>query len=363
MLGYGACLLTDPGTERNLALYMPYKIASVEGLMHGLYLLWWVEEKQMSPAVVATVLAAGDLALMGLELPTGWFADRYGHRASLRVGSVVQVAGMLWCWLGEGASGLLAASVLIALGDGFRSGADQALLYRTCLALSREEDFQKIEARAEAVALGALVVLVLLGGLLVHLGGFAVGWFAETMLCLVGFGIVGAMVEPPAHPNHAAPGSTADVTTLRLTSLVGSILPAALLGGAASVASFLAQTAGANSPAMVAVLVATLTAAEACGCALASRLPRAPAPTQVRLAALGGLILVIAAMKPATLPLVATALAFLLGVVHPLRAAAIQRLATDDIRARAASAASACDMAVSMLVLPLAGIWRSRRRL
>ena len=89
----------------------------------------------MSPAVVATVLAAGDLALMGLELPTGWFADRYGHRASLRVGSVIQVAGMLWCWLGEGVSGLIAASVLIALGDGFRSGADQALLYRTCLAL------------------------------------------------------------------------------------------------------------------------------------------------------------------------------------------------------------------------------------
>jgi MFS family permease len=333
--------------------------------MHGLYLLWWVEEKQMSPAVVATVLAAGDLALMGLELPTGWFADRYGHRASLRVGSVIQVAGMLWCWLGEGVSGLLAASLLIALGDGFRSGADQALLYRTCLALSREDDFQKIGARAEAVALGALVVLVLLGGLLVHLGGFAVGWFAETMLCLVGFGIAGAMVEPPAHPNRAAPGSTTDVTTLRFTSLAGAILPAALLGGAASVASFLAQTTGAYGPAMVTVLVASLTAAEACGCALASRLPRVStsAPAQIRLAALGALILAIAAMKPATLPLVATALAFLLGVLYPLRAAAIQRLATDDIRARAASAASACDMAVSTLVLPLAGIWRSRRRL
>ena len=111
--------------------------------MHGLYLLWWVQEKQMSPAIVATVLAAGDLALMGLELPTGWFADRFGHRASLIVGSFVQVMGMLWCWLGEGVSGLVTASVLVALGDGFRSGADQALLYRTCLALDREHDFQK----------------------------------------------------------------------------------------------------------------------------------------------------------------------------------------------------------------------------
>ena len=69
--------------------------------MHGLYLLWWVQEKQMSPAIVAAVLAADDLALMGLELPTGGFADRFGHRASLMAGSFVQVMGML-C---EGASG------------------------------------------------------------------------------------------------------------------------------------------------------------------------------------------------------------------------------------------------------------------
>ena len=110
----------------------------------------------MPPATVAAVLAAGDLALMGLELPTGWFADRYGHRASLIVGSFVQAIGMLWCWLGEGVSGLVTASVLVALGDGFRSGANQALLYRTCLALDREDDFQQVEAKSEAVALGSL---------------------------------------------------------------------------------------------------------------------------------------------------------------------------------------------------------------
>src|SRR5262245_13825538 len=129
--------------------------------MHGLYLLWWVQEKQMSPAVVAAILAAGDLALMCLELPTGWFADRWGHRASLIVGSSVQVLGMLCCWLGTGVPGLLTASVLVALGDGFRSGAEQALLYRTCLAIECEERFQRIEARSEAAALGTLVLLVL----------------------------------------------------------------------------------------------------------------------------------------------------------------------------------------------------------
>jgi len=65
---------------------------------------------------------------------------------------------------------------------------------------------------------------------------------------------------------------------------------------------------------------------------------------------------------PAILPLVALALAFVSGVARPLRAAAIQRLAADSLRARAASMASACDMAISTIVLPFAGLWRSRRR-
>ena len=331
--------------------------------MHGLYLLWWVQEKQMSPAIVAAVLAAGDLALMGLELPTGWFADRCGHRASLIIGSLVQVMGMLCCWLGEGVSGLVTASVLVALGDGFRSGAKQALLYRTCLALDREHDFQAIEARSEAVAQAVLVLLVLIGGVIVHTGGFAMGWLAETILCFFGLAIACAMVEPPVHLDRTlAYGSTNGAASPCYRSLVVFIVPAALLGGAASAASFLAQTRGANSIADVTVLVAALTAAEAVGCAVASRLPAGTARHQIQLAAFGSILLMSALATPVVLPLVALTLAFLVGVALPLRAAAIQRLAGDSIRARAASAASACDMAVSTIVLPLAGLWRSRRR-
>jgi MFS family permease len=331
--------------------------------MHGLYLLWWVQEKQMSPAIVAAVLAAGDLALMGFELPTGWFADRFGHRASLMVGSLVQLVGMPWCWLGEGVSGLIIANLLIALGDGFRSGADEALLYRTCLALDREDEFQQIEARTEAIALAALVLLVLLGGAIVHTGGFAIGWAAETMLCAVGLAIACAMVEPPAQPAQPGEaGAQTDSAAICYRSLAQAIMPAAVLGGAASALAFLAQTHGASSPATVTVLVATLTAVEAGGWAVASRLRPLAARDQIRLAVLGSILFVTAVIIPATLPLLVLALAFLAGVAQPLRAAAVQRLAADTVRARAASAASACDMAVSTILLPLAGVWRSRRR-
>jgi MFS family permease len=330
--------------------------------MHGLYLLWWVHEKQLPPAIVAAVLAAGDLAVMGLELPTGWLADRFGHRVSLMAGSLVQVAGMLWCWLGEGVPGLVVACVLVALGDAFRSGADQALLYRTCAALDRADDFQKIEARAEAAANAALVVLVLAGGLIVQSGGFALGWLAEAMLCGAGFAIACAMTEPPAHRDRSAGRErSSDGTAIRYRRLAAVIMPAALLGGAAAAASFLAQTTGTMGPAEVTILVAAQTTAEAAGNAMASRWATGRVLDQNHLATLGSILLLVAVVMPAALPFCAIALGLLLGLARPIRAAAIQRLAGDAIRARAASAASACDMAISTIVLPMAGMWRGRR--
>ena len=328
--------------------------------MHGLYLLWWVQEKEMSPALVAAILAAGDLALIGLELPTGWFADRFGHRASLIIGSLVQVLGMACCWLGDGVPGLLTASVLVALGDGFRSGADQALLYRSCLALDREHDFQKIEAKTGAFALLALVVLVLAGGVIVQNGGFMLGWIAETTLCALGLGFACAMAEPPSESARSMEETRAAAgTPVPYRSLAAAIVPAALLAGAASATAFLAQTKPGTDPTSVTLLVAALTSAEAGGSWIASRLPRIT--LNGHLIACAGVVAILAITTPG-LSMVAPILAFVAGVAQPLRAAAIQRLAPDSARARVASAASACDMAISTIMLPIAGVVASYAR-
>jgi MFS family permease len=344
--------------------------------MHGLYLLYWVQEKHMSAAIVAAILAAGDLALVALEIPTGWFADRFGHRASLIAGSLTQVVGMVCCWLGQGTPGLMAASLLVALGDGFRSGADQALLYRSCVALEREDAFQRIEATTRAVGLAAMVGLIVAGGAIVKAWGFAIGWVTETALCAAGLAIACAMAEPPVRIDEAwSDGSTAERTDASALSLMlsptqrssgvgtmaGLILPAAFLGGAAAAASFLVQTAGGIDPQRMTAVVALITLAEAAGSAVAVRLPVAGLRGQAIMATIGAVGMATALVFSAAFLPVVVALAFLVGVAHPLRAVAIQRLAKDSVRARAASVASAIDMAFNTIALALAGFLRRQR--
>jgi len=352
--------------------------------MHGLFLVWLVGERGFSPALVATILAAGDLAIFALEVPTGWAADRLGHRASLIAGSLVQVCGMLALWFASSAASLLTATLLVALGDAFRSGADQALVYRTCVALGCEGAFQSIEARTRAGGLVALVALLIAGGGIVARFGYDAAWLAEVTLSAMGAVLACAMVEPPGSTfaetvsetfpepvsEPVSEASAADMPRAATGPFFGRrilslVVPAAALGAMANAAAFLAQTTGQSEAAGVTLLVAVITLVEAAGASLAGRVPRQGARIHGLLAAAGVAIVALscaaeALAVPGGLAFAAVGLAFLLGVIHPLRAAALQEAAADGVRARVASLASACDMACSTLSLLASGAWRSR---
>jgi hypothetical protein len=169
------------------------------------------------------------------------------------------------------------------------------------------------------------------------------------------------MIEPPPADDDESDDDTSSTRAKvpwRLVALL--ILPLAFLDAAGSTGSFLIQTTGDRSAAAVTMLVALIALADAAGSAFATWLPAAGVRVQLAFAAAGCVLVTMALMIPDALVPATIALSFGTGVLHPLRAAAIQRIATDGVRARAASVASACDMALSTLLLLLAGTVLSR---
>jgi hypothetical protein len=205
-----------------------------------------------------------------------------------------------------------------------------------------------------------LVALVLLGGLIAAQWGLQAGWAAETALCAVGLAIACAMREPPPAPGEEiAPSAHAWRSIARMIPML--VLPGAALGAAASAAAFVAQTDGQQEIAGVTLLVAMVALAEAAGSYAAVRAANPAARTQWVLAAAGAGIVAVALAVPALFLPAVVMLSFLAGLAGPLRDVAIQRTVAGNVRATAASAASACDMAVNLLVLPIAGGWHRRR--
>ena len=126
--------------------------------------------------------------------------------------------------------------------------------------------------------------------------------------------------------------------------------------------SFIMQTSGESGSSEITLIVALITLADAAGATVAMRLPSLGLRTQIVLAALGAGLAAIALMTTALFIPITIALSFATGVSHPMRATAIQRLASDGMRARAASVANACDMALSTIVLLAAGSLLTGRR-
>ena len=320
-----------------------------------------MQYKHVSPAAVATILAVGDIAITLLEIPTGRFADRFGHRCSLITGSAIQVVGMLLCWLAEGIPGLVLASLCVALGDTFRSGADQALLYESCAAAGQPERFQQIEAKTHSLELIALVAMMFVGGVVVETVGFSIAWLLETALAAAGVFLAFTMVEPPSNgPDNVGQSARTSVGGRLSISLLRLIIPAALVGGAAGAAAFVAQTGGRTDPIELTALVIAITLAEAAG-AWSSRYLHPRAGTQYVILALGVAVSVAVFIEDTLFVPGVLGLSVLLGVAEPLRAAAIQKL-VESRRAEAASWASAIDGAVRTVSLLVAGAVPRRRR-
>ncbi len=139
-------------------------------------------------------------AVVGLEVPSGWFSDRVGRRRTL------VLSGLGW---GMGAATLALAGLLdgglamFAVGQGllaggraFASGTDSSLLYETLAALDRGDELRARLARAAGIGFGTLAVASLVGG---GLGAIdlRLPYLLSAVAGLVAAAAAFSCVEPP----------------------------------------------------------------------------------------------------------------------------------------------------------------------
>ncbi|MFB6183402.1 MAG: MFS transporter [Haloarculaceae archaeon] len=102
------------------------------------------------------------------EVPTGYVADRIGRRDALLVGVVVQVVAIATFGLLSSFEAFVAAYVVWAVAETFRSGTDSAWLYDTLRERMAEDEFTRVKGRSTSVRL-------LVSGVSYPIGGFLAG--------------------------------------------------------------------------------------------------------------------------------------------------------------------------------------------
>jgi len=232
--------------RRNVPLLFALRVCENLPAFIGPIVVVFLRGRGLSMTQVMLLETIFALVIIGLEIPSGFFADRVGRRWSLVLGMAAVTAGAVAYARGNGFGDFLVAEIVWAVGSSLISGADTAMLYDTLLAQGRAEQYQKMEGQANFLALGVSAAASVAGGLLAA-GNLRYPFYATAAALGVGTFVALFTREPPREPGGHPRGELYYLYKIGRFALYKNaevrwlILFAALLGGFGTIGFWLYQ--------------------------------------------------------------------------------------------------------------------------
>ena len=204
---------TKEGLTRNVDWYPIYQLIRNAYFRLPVFFLYFSQEMSLRD-----VLLVGGIyysAVVLLEVPSGWFSDRFGRRLTMILASMSMLAAYVVFCFADGLMTFTIAQVLIALGFSFHSGTDTAFHYDSLAGLGREAEYADREARASRNSfLGGAVAAVIGGGLGVL--DLRLPYIASALTTFILVVMAFCFVEPP-HKKGEEKASINFLTQMRHT--------------------------------------------------------------------------------------------------------------------------------------------------
>jgi MFS family permease len=158
----------------------------------------------LTQAVFAAIVVA-------VELPSGWFADRFGYKHSLIIGTVVVTLSYAAYIPDLGLTSILIAEALCGLGFGFMSGADSSLAYGSLAAIGETDALSERYGTNRQVWSNVTGVILGTAGGLLTLVDIYLAVIVQVLVTFITIPLALLLHEPP----HMKPNQTGQ-TTLKM---------------------------------------------------------------------------------------------------------------------------------------------------
>ncbi|MGB0932071.1 MAG: MFS transporter [Chitinophagales bacterium] len=205
------------------------------------------QERGMDIQDVMTIQSIFSIAVVLMEVPSGYMGDVLGRRKSLIVGSVLVFLGYVIYCLTSGFWGFLVAAVTLGIGTSFISGSDSALLYDTLLRLRQTSGYVKLEGRLYAIGNFSEAIAAVLGGLLAAHLGLIYTFYGQAAVSVIGIFAAISLVEPERTQVVSTKSNWQNIKDTIHYVFVGNqelkwlIVYASLMGGATITVAWFAQ--------------------------------------------------------------------------------------------------------------------------
>ena len=139
---------------------------------------------------IGFLVSASLTAILLFEIPTGSFADIYGKKISIIIGSFFSLAGLGLLAFGSRFAAFTIGFILLGIGRAFRSGAENALLYDWLSSVHRQHEYTKHQSRLQAAFVAIDIISGSVGFLLFGLNvriPFIISFASMVLVILVQF--------------------------------------------------------------------------------------------------------------------------------------------------------------------------------
>jgi MFS family permease len=168
-------------------------------------LMLYYKDHGFSDTQAFELKAAYSLAILIVEIPSGYFADIIGRRRTLLIGAILGTLGFLIYSTTSGFYAFLLAEITLGIGQSFISGADSAMLYDTLEHFGQTEDYIKYEGRHYTVGCFSEAIAGALGGAIATIS-LKLPFMLQTAIAFTAVPAAFTLFEPPTHLSREKPG-------------------------------------------------------------------------------------------------------------------------------------------------------------
>ncbi len=159
------------------------------------------------------------VAIVTMEIPSGWMADIWGRKKTLIMGSILGSAGFFIYSFSYGFWAFAVAEIILGVGHSFISGADSALLFDSLKADSRTKQYTRLEGRMASAGNFAEAIAGVIGGFLAAIS-LRTPFFFQFGVAAIAIPAAFALIEPKIDSTEHLP------SIKKLVRNIGKILVA-----------------------------------------------------------------------------------------------------------------------------------------
>ena len=153
------------------------------------------QENGLSLKDVLTLQAIYSVAIIVLEIPSGYLGDVWGKKNTIILGAILGTLGFTIYSFSYGFWGFLIAELVLGVGQSFISGSDSAILYDSLKRRGDENLYVKYEGRVLSTGNFAETIAAVAGGFLAEIS-LRTPFYAQIFVAFLAIPAAFMLIEP-----------------------------------------------------------------------------------------------------------------------------------------------------------------------